>query len=242
MNEYKSRGIILHSVRHNDKGHIVYMLTEAFGRKSFWINSSRSGRPYVGGVRIPLEPLTIVEFIGKESPHSKFHRFSEISKQNIPQNIITNFTKSSVALFMSELIYRMVRSEGENPMIFDYISQSVNTLNLIENGVPNFHLYFILHLTRFMGYYPQENYTEGSFFDLTRGEYVLIRPRHNMYIEAKESKYLDLLQKISIDSLDSIKMEHASRNAIVEAMIAYINYHEESSAKLASVDVLKEIF
>lgn len=242
MNEpYKTRGIILHSIKYGDRAHIVYVLTEAFGRKSYWVNSARGGKPVISKSKTTLQSLTIIEYIGKGSSKGDFHRFIELSTSYFPENIIFDYTKGVISLFISELIFRMVKSDEQNNILFDYISQSIYALNDLKLGVANFHLYFLLNLTRFLGYYPNENYDDDTFFDLTQGGYVVLRPKHGLYIEKKESRDLYELQKVSLDELDSLKFNRMTRNTLLEALIAYLNYHYGSNTKLSSIDILKEI-
>lgn len=243
MNEpYKTKGILLHSVKYSDKGHIVYVLTEAFGRKSYWVSGSKSGRPMVSKSKVVLQPFSIIDYVGKAANKGDFHHFIEVSNSYFPEEVIFDYTKGAISLFISEVIYRVIKTGDESQILFDYIVQSIHSLNELKSGVSNFHLYFLLNLTRFLGYYPDENYEDDAFFDLTRGEYVIIRPTHNLYIEKIESRELNKLQKISISDLDSLKFNKMTRNTLVDAIIAYINYHQESNTKISSVDILREYF
>ncbi|MFI3261771.1 MAG: DNA repair protein RecO C-terminal domain-containing protein [Rikenellaceae bacterium] len=244
---YKTKGIVLHSIKYGERGFIVYMLTEAFGRVNYWVGSSKGGKPTISNSktslsRITLMQFTVIEFVGKPSKKGDLHHFVEVSNNYFPENVIFDYTKGAITLFMAEVIYKLIRNSDSNPILFDFVNQSIYTLNEINSGVANFHIYFLLNLTRFLGYYPNENYEEDRFFDLTTGEFVVIRPTHNMYIEKKESRDLSKLQKISIDNLDSLKFNKMTRNTLVEAMIAYLNYHHETNVRIGSTEVLKEIF
>lgn len=241
-NSYKSRGIVLHSVKYSDKGYVVYLFTEQFGRRSFWVNSLRNGKPTVGGkVKLSLQPLTILDFVAKDSAREGLSRLVELSRSQLLPNLLTSYVKSTIALFVAELFYRCVRSDESNPILFDFLYHSIEALDSIEEGVQNFHIYFMLQLIRFLGYYPKENYTERCFFDLTKGEYVIIRPKHNMYIEMRESQMFYALQQSSLNSLSSLEIDRAAKGVLVEAMLAYLNYHQHSNIKLSSIEVLKEM-
>lgn len=239
---YKTKGIILHTIKYGDKGHIVYMLTEKLGRVSYWVNSSRGGKPTVAKSKIIIQPLTIIDYVAKTPTKGDLHRFVELSKSYYPSNVIFDYTKSTLALFITELVYRFIKTDTENTMIYDYVEHSIKTLDTIQEGIPNFHIYFILNLTRFLGYYPSDKYIERSFFDLTRGEYVIIRPQHNLYIEQKESEDLSNLQQKQVDMLAELKYNKSTRNTLIEAMIAYINYHNGTNIKISSTEILKELF
>lgn len=239
---YKTKGIVLHSVKYGEKGFIVYVLTEAFGRVNYWVGSSKGGKPVISKSKVTLLQFTVIEYVGKPSKKGDLHHFVELSNSYFPENIIFDYTKGAITLFMAEIIYKLIKNSDNNPILFDFVNQSIYTLNEIKSGVANFHIYFLLNLTRFLGYYPNENYEDEKFFDLTLGEFVVIRPVHNMYIEKKESRDLADLQKISVDNLESLNFNKMTRNTLVDAMVAYLNYHHETNIQIASTEVLREMF
>ena len=75
--------------------------------------------------------------------------------------------KSAIALFIAEFLYRALREEAENAPLFAYLSNSIQWLDECKHDFANFHLVFLIRLSRFLGLYPNtEGYHNGDYFDL----------------------------------------------------------------------------
>lgn len=242
MENYKTRGIVLHSVRYGDTGHIVYMYTERFARQAFYVTGNRGGRPVIGKSRILLEPLTVIDFVGYKSLKGEMHRIREATNSFLFSGIVFDIRKSSIALFMAEVIYRIVREDAPNPLFFDFLLQCVKTLNAIEEGTANFHIYFLVQLTRFLGFYPANNYMEYSFFDIRRGEFVMLKPQHSFFIPQEESRLLGLFLNSNVDTLGAIRISRALRVSLLNSLIAFIGYHHDAAYRIGSIKILGELF
>lgn len=57
-----------------------------------------------------------------------------------------------MALFLSEFLYRAVREEAENRPLFAYLQHSIIWLDECGGGFANFHLVFLMRLSRFWGF------------------------------------------------------------------------------------------
>lgn len=241
-NSYKTRGIILHSLRHGDAGTIVYIYTEKYARQTYYIRGGRNGKPLLGKQRISLQPLTAIEFVGAPSRSGGMHYIREARRTIVTPNILFDVRKASVALFVSEVCYRIIREEEPNPYLFDFLHNSIGILERLESGISNFHLYFFVHLARFLGFYPGDNYRPDFFFDIKRGEYVMFRPTHDKYFSAQQSALLETLRNTAPDKLDEIKLNRNQRVEMIDKLILYYGYHHDTEYKIESVKILSEIF
>ncbi|MFI3268388.1 MAG: recombination protein O N-terminal domain-containing protein, partial [Rikenellaceae bacterium] len=107
---YKTKGIVLHSVKYGEKGFIVYVLTEAFGRVNYWVGSSKGGKPVISKSKVTLLQFTVIEYVGKPSKKGDLHHFVELSNSYFPENIIFDYTKGAITLFMAEIIYKLIKN------------------------------------------------------------------------------------------------------------------------------------
>lgn len=240
--EYKSRAIILHSIKHGDTGHIVYMYSEQYARVSCYVNSSRSGRPLIGKSKIALQPLTIIEYVGSKSMRGDFHRLSQVKRAYIPDGMIFDITKSTVALFMGEVIYKIVRDVESDPLLFDFLYSSIVSLDKLQGGEASYHLYFMTKLLPFLGYAPQNEYVEEAFFDMRRSLFVLIRPSHPNYFEVSESRFFARFLGADITDLPEIRCGRGLRVNLLNNIISYISLHHETNYNIVSMKILGEIF
>ena len=113
MKTYKGRGIVLHTLKYGDTSMVAYLLTDVGGRRSYMVQGvrSRSGR----GSKLALfQPMFPVEFEGLESPRQQMDRFKEVRAGFVLQSLPFDVRKSTMALFMAEVLYRLVRESEPN--------------------------------------------------------------------------------------------------------------------------------
>lgn len=238
---YKTKAIVLHTMQHKDSGYIVYALTEAFGRVSYYVNSAKRGVPMLGGSKIMLHPLTVIDIVAVKG-RGAFHRIKEAKRIIFPVSLFSDVYKSSIALFLSEFMYKVVRDDGANVMLFDYVFHSVKMLEAMGVEKVNFHLYFIVHLTKYLGFFPNNNYQEGAFLDMKSGDFVIIRPAHMRVVDREESKLLSLFMNAAVGEIGEIKSSGRNRSRLLEDMVQYVSLHHDTNYKLKSLEYFKEIF
>ena len=136
---------------------VVYLLTDTGGRRSYMVQGVRShnGR----GSKLALfQPMFPVEFEGLESSRQQMHRFKEVQGGFVLQSLPFDVRKSTMALFMAEVLYRLVKESEPDSQLFDFVWESIGALDSMEEGVANFHLWFLVNLSRFLGFYPGNEY------------------------------------------------------------------------------------
>ena len=139
MKSYKGRGIVLHTLKYGDSSMIVYLLTDVGGRRSYMVQGvrSRTGR---GSKQALLQPAFPLEFEGLEPSQSgQMHRFREMRSGFLLQGIPFDVRKSTMAMFLAEVIYRLVRESERNEVLFECVWNSVAALDALQEGVANFH-------------------------------------------------------------------------------------------------------
>lgn len=238
---YKTRAIVLHTMPHGESGHIVFMYTEVWGRLSYYVNSGRRGVATVGGSKVMLHPLTVIDLVGAKS-NGSFHRIKEAKRAIVSTNIFTDVYKSTISLFIAELIYKVVKEDEANPLLFDFLFHSVKLLDILEGGKANFHLFFTLQLTKYLGFYPRDNYEKDFYFDMKSGNFVIIRPSHSFHMDRDESMLLWQVIHTTSSSLEEIKSSGRHRSTLLEKLITYIGLHHDTQYRIRSLEYLKEIF
>ena len=242
MRPYKARGIVLHTVKYGDTGMIAYLYTDLFGRKNYIINGIRSAKSKNNRAAI-FQPMFLLDFEGMEMSHSDLHKMKDITMSVKLSSIVYNPVKSTIALFMAEVIYKLVREQDQNISLFEFINDSVTALENMEEGIANFHLWFLLRLTAFLGFYPSTDfYVENSFFDVKSGVFVMDQPSHMLFIDRNESRILYNISKCDISSLKNIKLSRGERNLFLNSLLVFIGYHFDSINSVNSLEILKEVF
>ena len=166
----KTKGIVLHTLKYNDTSIIVDIYTELSGRASFLVAVPRSRKAAVKSVL--FQPLSFIEFEADYRPNATLYRVKEAKSFYPFSSIPYDPYKSAMALFLSEFLYRAIREEAENRPLFAYLQHSIIWLDECREGFSNFHLVFLMRLSRFLGLYPNlEDYHETMHhFGMSRAE------------------------------------------------------------------------
>lgn len=232
---------MLHTIKYGDSSRVAYLLTDVGGRQSYMIQGVKSSRGG-GNKSALLQPMFIVEFEGLSSPKAEMHRIREMRSAVSLRSIPFDVRKSTVALFMAESLYRLVREVEANSPLFDFVKGAVETLDAMTEGVANFHLWFVVALSRYLGFFPGNEYVEGSWFDIREGGFTLLMPLHGMVFSPANSRLLGRFMDVEVTEIGSIALNRSQRVDFLNSMLAYLGYHLEAVRDIRSVDILREVF
>lgn len=237
----KTVGIVLHTLKYNDSFNIVEMFTELSGRASFLVSVPRSKKSAVKSVL--FQPLAIIEFEADYRPTYALHRIREAKSFYPFRTIPFDPYKVSIALFISEFLCRAIREEAENRPLFAYLINSIEWLDEQNSGFVNFHLVFLMRLSRFLGLFPNlEGYNEGDYFDLMNACFISSRPFHNSFIVPEDASRLVKIMRMNYESMHLFKMSRADRNRCLNIINDYYRLHLPDFPALKSLSVLQELF
>lgn len=238
----KTKGIVLHTLKYNDTSIIVDMYTDMSGRASFLVPIPRSRKAMVKSVL--FQPLAFIELEADFRPNSMLHRVKEAKSFYPFSTIPYDPYKSSIALFVAEFLYKAVRGEGENRPLFAYLQHSIAWLDECRGGFANFHLVFLMRLSRFLGLYPNlEDYHAGDYFDLLNACFTSTRPQlHSSYINAGEASRLRQLMRMNYDTMHLFGMSRVERSRCLTIINDYYRLHLPEFPTLKSQEILKELF
>ena len=201
---------------------------------------SHNGR----GSKLALfQPMFPVEFEGLESSRQQMHRFKEVQGGFVLQSLPFDVRKSTMALFMAEVLYRLVREYDEpNQALFDFVWNCVGALDSMDEGVANFHLWFLTNLSRFLGFSPGNAYLPGAWFDIREGSFTPLRPPHGEVLSADDARILHDLLECDVRYIAEIGLNRRQRVAYLDALLVYYGYHLDAIHAVQSVRILQEVF
>jgi DNA repair protein RecO (recombination protein O) len=237
---HKTRGIVLKTTDYADNSIIAKIFTQKFGLQSYLINGVKKPK---AKIRLNmLQPLHILDLVVYHKPNGTIQRISDARSEPILQSIPYDIVKSSLVLFINEMIYKSLKQEHEDEIMFEFIAKSIELLDHSEKGIANFHLIFLMKLTRFLGFYPDMSYADStSFFDLKNGVFVHNQPLHLFFIEEKYlADWLQILRN-SMDDFLEIKLNSASRKYLLQKVIDYYSLHIDSMGEIKSHVILEEV-
>lgn len=236
----KTKGVVLHSLKYGDNGIIASIYTEVFGRMSFILQGIHGKKTSVTGKLI--RQLFLLELEVDHQPNRELQRVREIRNIMPYGSIPFEIAKSSQAIFLSEVLNQVLREEEPNPELFHFLFRSLQILDLLKDGVNNFHLIFLLQLTRYLGFEPTNNYSESNaIFDLMGGKFVSNRPNHPWILIKEESAAFSLLLTLNYEKGADFKPNQELREAILNSIINFYGLHIGNKLHLKSLEVLREI-
>ena len=237
---HKTQGIVLGTSPYNDIYGIAQVFTRDYGRVSYLLPRSHGKK---SNLKTSLFfPLSVLNLEVEHLPLRDVHRLREAERQFPLYDLCTNMTKVSLAFFLSEFLSRVLRESDNNEPTFDFVKNSVETLEAAEKGLANFHLAFMFGLTRFLGIYPNVEWVgRNCFFDLLQGEFVLNMPMHAHYLNREQSAYLVLLQRMNYGNMHLFRLSRNNRNDIVDYLLEYYRLHMYDFPPLKSIDILREL-
>lgn len=237
---HKTEGIVLGSSRYSDRYSIVRIFTRKFGTASYLLPLSHNKKAKIKASL--FFPLSVINLEVEHIPLREVHRLKDADRQFPLYDVCNNMIKVSLAFFLSEFLIHVLRESDNNELTFDYIKNSVETLEAADKGVANFHIAFIMGLTRFIGIYPNwENMHNYAFFDLINGEFRGNTPSHSHYLNRMQSSYLTYLQRINYANMHVFRLSRENRNMILDYLIEYYRLHLYEFPKLKSLEVLRDM-
>lgn len=236
---HRTEGIILHTTKYSENSLIVKMYTRDFGVQSYIINKGR-GKTNKQTSAL-LQPISLVELIVSNTKKTGLNRISEIGLLQPYRDIPFNILKSSIVIFLNELLYKALKEEHADPDLFEFIKNSFLILDLKQESCSNFHIYFMIQLSVYLGFAPQQNMLDNTLFDLKEGRFSEKIPAHSLYINKTISPLFQALIQTDYEHLHLIKMDRQQRKELLQSLLLYYKLHLPSFGDIKSVGILEEI-
>ena len=239
-NIHKTRGVVLQQIKYSESSIIAKIYTEAFGIQSFMVRGVRKkGSKMKSSL---FQALSLVDMVVYYKEKSNIQHLKEIKSAFPFTTIPFEIKKSSIVLFINEILYKTLREEEANPGLFNFIFNSVCFLDLEKGNITDFHVLFIIQLCRHLGFFPKENYSEkNNIFDLSEGIFLDKAPGHIHFMENPLSRYLSRFLKISFEDLDQNKIPSAIRKDLLEKLLEYYKLQQQDFGDLKSYPILQTI-
>lgn len=237
----KVRGIVLHHLNYGDTSIIVHFYTDLFGRVSVMIKGARGQRK---NRKISLyHPLALLEIEINFKENRDLQQIREARPILPLQGIMADPIKNTIALFIAEILYRSIREKESNKDLFEYLQTSIELFDLLEDGSSMFHLYMLVHLTRFLGFRPALPPDDQAYwFNLETGSFTLGRPSQEKRMQPELASHLINLIKAKPDELGSLKIPRNQKNELIESLLEYYKIHLAGMGEIKSYSILKAVF
>lgn len=236
-----TRAIVLRLTRFNDDSVMVDAYTLLRGKMSFvckWQRGKRSSR--FGSVLSPLNMIELVyDYRANRSVAKIRAAETAVPFVSIPYEPL----KSAIVLFLSDFMSQALKHEARNDALFLYVQSALEWLDSVQDGYSNFHIVFLVRLSRLLGFLPDvSGCVEGKLFDMRSGVLVDGLPGHNDYVDAEETTVLPLLLRLNFSNMSLLRINGHQRSRILELILRYYRIHIPEFPELKSLDVMRELF
>lgn len=233
-----TNAIVLNSIKYGDTSLITSCYTKDCGIKSYMLRGVlKSKKAKIKAAY--FQPLMQLQLTANHNNKGTLNSLRDVEVLHFYNSIYTNIKKQSIALFLSEMLYNSIKEEEYNEALYNYLEASFLWLDT-HDDISNFHLLFLLNLTKFLGFYPELNEIQSLYFDLQEGRFTTGKKpttvSDNNLIQFKK------LLGINFDVLHEVDFSAANRQAILSILIQYFELHLSGFKKPKSLNVLKAVF
>ena len=234
-----TKAIVISKLKYSDNDLIVKCYTERFGVQSYLLRGilkSKKGKLKTAYFQLLSQLELIVNYRETRSLQS----ISEVKPFAFYQSIYSNVAKSAIVMFLSEILSGVLREEENNELLFTYLETTLLWLDA-NDEYSNFHLLFLLNLSRYLGFYPDLNNSDSTFFNLEDGKFQ--SKKTNIYCVSDEilMQFKKLLG-INFDALNTVKIKSGQRQELLNVILLYFELHLGSLKKPRSLQVLNQVF
>ena len=237
----KTQAIVLHAIKYGETRLIVDMFTKVFGRQAFIVSIPK---PPKGKVKKQFfQPLTILEIETDIRPRQQLQKLHDVRLAAPFASIPFEPDKLAISLFVAEFLYYALRSEQRNELLYEYLENSIVWLDGQQSSFANFHLVFLLRLTRFLGFYPNlDDYKDGDYFDLRESVFMPMPPVHRDFLHPEEAQKVQLMMRMDFPTMHLFRMSHQERNRLLEVSLKYYRLHLPDFPEMKSIEVLQALY
>jgi len=222
---YQTKGIVLSKVKYAESSIICKIYTSEFGTQSYIVNGVRKKKGNSGYYQVlNLLDLNVYNKNGKD-----LHRIKEVKMSRVYANIPFDVYKSSIALFIAEVLSKCLKEEIDNRDLFLFLEESL--IHLDENEFDSqFHIRFLVSLSQYLGIFPNVEDHGLKYFDLLNGEFTNSTEQHKHYSTNTEDIYL---------AFNHNKVKN--KREILNILLEYYSLHIEGFNAIKSKDVLEKV-
>ena len=237
----KTKAIVLHSFKYGESRMIVDMFTEEAGRLSFIISIPKTSKGRIK--KQYFQPMTLLEVECDVRQNVQLQKLKDAHLLTAYTSIPFSPEKLALSLFIAEFLYHALRSEQQDKLLFAYVCDSMQWLDTVEVGFANFHLTFLMRMSRFLGFYPNlDDYVDGCVFDLRTATFSLQVPTHRDFLDSHDSQLIHTLMRMDFPTMHLFQLSHHDRNRITEVLLHYYRLHIPQFPELKSLGVLQELW
>lgn len=235
--ELKTKAIVISTLKYQEKSLIVKCFTLSDGLKSYFVRDAFSSRKSNQKIAY-FQPLTILEIEAIHKNKGGLEYFKEIKTTAPFHSIHSDIYKSTMVLFLSEMLHYSIVEEEKNELLFTFLETALHWLDN-NNEIANFHLIMLLETTKYLGFYPDISAVDLKYFEMSEGCFSHFHAISSL--TEHETNLFKRLLDLKFDN-NPHSFHIIERQLLLKIIIDYYSLHLDGFKKPKSLAVLKEVF
>lgn len=234
-----TKAIVLSSIKYGDTSLIVKAFTASSGIKTYLLKgvlASKRGKLKVAY----FQPLMQLEIIANHRNKGSMESIKEARVSFPYQSMHRDISKNALTLFLAEMLGNSIYEEEQNTALFNFIEAAMQWLDTHDN-IANFHLFFLLELTKYLGFYPESENSHLPYFDLLEGEFTN-QPGLNPHLSESKLLHFKAFLGINFDAIHTVKLGKNDRQELLQSLVMYFELHLHGFKKPRSLAILNDVF
>lgn len=235
-----TKAIVLSKIKYKDHDLIIKCYTEKFGVISYLVRNALKTKK--GKFKAAyFQPLSLLEIQADHKDSRSLQYLRDIKLFVYYNTLHTNVVKSTIAMFISEILSNILKEEEENKLLYSFLETTMIWFDQTSTNT-NFHLLFLIELTKYLGFYPEvSNTINARYFNLEEGKFQA--KKHNIYsIDGENLTILKQLLGIKFDDTKMLQITSSQKREFLNMILLYFKLHLDGFKHPKSLSILNQVF
>lgn len=228
-------GILLKRIPYSETSLVLTIFTLTEGKKSFLFQGAKKKK---GNVLLPLSPIELTYF---QRDDSQLAKISETQLLHTFESIPFHPIKSTIVFFEVEVLQSILHEGVKDEILFRFIE---NELCWMDKPVPltNYPIYWMLELTKYLGFFPLKPDNKTPFLDLENGLFLGSAPLHTNYKNGIEVEWLSEFVNLSKEEILAIELPKKHRKNCLSILLEFYKFHIPNFNLKDSIAIIESIW
>ena len=237
---HKTAGIVLKTTNYAENSVVAKIYTQQFGLQSYLINGVKKPK---AKIRMNmLQPLSLLDMVVYHKQNGGIQRIAEARNAPILQTLPYHIIKSSIALFLNEMLYKTLKQTHNEPDLFNFLHNAIVFLDQTEENCANYALVFLMKLSSFLGFKPDTAFADSAkYFDLQNGIFINSIPNHPHCISEKHLQCWLAVLRCPLTETYLLTLNSQNRKILLQQVVIYYSLHIDNFGMINSHLVLENV-
>ena len=235
-----SRALVIRSIKNGETSLIVSCYLEDIGYKTFIVKGVYGSKKSKFS-KAHFFPLNMINLNYSYTEGRNLGFIKEVKSEKLYKSLHVDIQKSSVIIFLSEILNSIFKEETiVNKDLFNFLLNTLSWYDQVKS-CNNFHIKFLIELSRFIGFYPNIINETDSFFNLESGS-TSAKQNIGSNIIGNDLNLFKEFLGTEFEDLNNMNIKNESRTRILNYIIDYYSLHLQMFKSPKSINVFAEIF